>query len=307
MRRSDSTPMRIFLTGATGYIGSSVLDALVRAGHSVTALVRDANRGRAVASRGATPVTGDLGDGASWQDAAMGHDGWIHTAYEQSGRGPEVDRAAVETILSAARSSTGESGVVIYTSGIWVLGPAAAGVDETATPNPIALVAWRPAHERLVLDAAAPGLRTAVVRPGVVYGGSRGIVTDLFKAGANGLIRVVGDGSNRWPLVYDRDLAELFARIVATPEASGVYHATDNGSERVIDIVEAISRSVKTRADVRHVPIDEARAKMGPYADALALDQVVHSTRSRAMGWTPALRSVVGNVPRLLEEMRGDA
>jgi nucleoside-diphosphate-sugar epimerase len=298
--------MRIFLTGATGYIGSRVLDALVRAGHSVTALVRDANRGRAVASRGATPVIGDLGAGASWRDAATPHDGWIHAAFEPTARGPEVDRAAVETILSAARAKTDEPGLVVYTSGIWVLGPAATSVDETAVPNPVPYVAWRPPHERLVLDAAREGLRTVVVRPGIVYGGSRGIVTDLFKAGANGLIRVVGDGTNRWPLVYDRDLADLYARIVATPEAAGVYHATDNGSERVIDIVEAIARSVKTRADVRHVPMDEARAKMGPYADALALDQVVHSTRSRAMGWLPALRSVVGNVPRLLEEMKSE-
>jgi nucleoside-diphosphate-sugar epimerase len=299
--------MRIFLTGATGYIGSSVLDALVRAGHSVTALVRDANRGRAVASRGAMPVIGDLGNGSAWHDAALPHDAWIHTAYERTARGPDVDRAAIETILSAARTKTGEPGVVVYTSAVWVLGPAADGIDEAAPPNPIALVAWRPAHERLVLDAAAFGCRTAVVRPGVVYGGSRGIVTDLFKAGANGLIRVVGDGTNRWPLVYDRDLAELYSRIVGTSDASGVYHATDNGGERVLDIVEAIARSVRTRADVRHVPIDEARAKMGPYADALALDQVVHSTRSRAMGWSPALRSVAGNVPRLLEEMRGEA
>jgi nucleoside-diphosphate-sugar epimerase len=298
--------MRIFLTGATGYIGSRVLDALVRAGHSVTALVRDANRGRAVASRGATPVIGDLGAGDSWLDAAKPHDGWIHAAFEPTARGPEVDRAAIETILSAARARTDEPGLVVYTSGIWVLGPAPTGVDETADPNPIPLVAWRPPHERLVLDAARQGLRTVVVRPGIVYGGSRGIVTDLFKAGANGLIRVVGDGTNRWPLVYDRDLADLYARIVATPEASGVYHATDNGGERVIDIVEAIARNVKTRADVRHVPMDEARAKMGPYADALALDQVVHSTRSRAMGWVPALRSVVGNVPRLLEEMKSE-
>ena len=167
-----------------------------------------------------------------------------------------------------------------------------------------AVAAWRVPHEQRVLDAAAVRLRTAVVRPGVVYGGSRGIVGDLFKDGANGLIRVVGDGTNRWPLIYDRDLAELYLRILTTPSARGIFHANDEGDERVADIVQTIARHSKTGADIRNIPIEEARAKMGPYADALALDQVVRSARSRAIGWVPSLRSVSGNVPRLFEEWR---
>ena len=89
-----------------------------------------------------------------------------------------------------------------------------------------------------------------------------------------------------------------------TADASGVFHANDEGDERVIDIVEAIAPSLEDRPDIRHVPIEEARTKMGVYADALALDQVVRSPRSRALGWTPSLRSVGGNVPRLFEEWR---
>jgi nucleoside-diphosphate-sugar epimerase len=146
-----------------------------------------------------------------------------------------------------------------------------------------------------------------VVRPGIVYGGWRGIVGDLFKDGSNALIRVVGDGTNRWPLVYDRDLAELYVRIVTTPGATGVFHANDEGDERVIDIAHVIARHSKTGADIRNIPLEEARTKMGVYADALALDQVVRSKRSRALGWTPTLRSVTGNVPRLLEEWRRGA
>jgi nucleoside-diphosphate-sugar epimerase len=295
--------MRIFLTGATGYIGSAVLDACIKHGHEVSALVRDANRGRMVKARGAHPVVADLGDGAAWGDAAQGHDAWVHTAFESSPRGPEIDGIAIDTIRAAARRGAGP-GVFVYTSGVWVLGPTHAPAAEDARVNPLALVAWRPAHEGRVLDAAADGLRTAVIRPGVVYGGTRGIVADLFKDGENGLIRVVGDGNNRWALVYERDLAELYMRVLETPAASGVFHATDEGDERVGDIVETIARNVKTPADVRRIPIDEARAKMGPYADALAVDQVVRSTRARAIGWVPSLRSVGGNVPRLLEEWR---
>jgi hypothetical protein len=83
-----------------------------------------------------------------------------------------------------------------------------------------------------------------------------------------------------------------------------VFHANDEGDERVNDIAEALANHAKTPADIRHVPLEEARAKMGDYADALALDQKVRSPRARALGWNPALRSVAGNVARLLEEFR---
>ena len=87
-------------------------------------------------------------------------------------------------------------------------------------------------------------------------------------------------------------------------DAPGVFHANDEADERVDEIVEAIARHAKMRPDVRHVPIEEARTKMGPYADALALDQIVRSPRARALGWAPTLHSVAGNVARLLEEFR---
>jgi len=93
-------------------------------------------------------------------------------------------------------------------------------------------------------------------------------------------------------------------RIVAHEDATGVYHANDEGDERVNDIVEAISPYLALRPDVRHVPIEEARSKLGSYADALSLDQVVRSPRARALGWSPSLHSVAGNAARLLEEWR---
>jgi len=185
-----------------------------------------------------------------------------------------------------------------------VLGRAQEPAAEDAPLNPIALVSWRPAHEQLVLDAASDRLRAVVVRPGIVYGGGNGIVSDLFKSALNGLVRVVGDGNNHWPLVYIRDLADLYARLASRPDVSSVYHATDEGDERVNDIVAAISPYLRVQPDVRHVPLDEARSQMGPYADALALDQIVRSPRARALGWTPTLHSVAGNAARLLEELR---
>jgi nucleoside-diphosphate-sugar epimerase len=185
-----------------------------------------------------------------------------------------------------------------------VLGRTPDPADEQAPLNPIPLAAWRPAHEQMVLGAANERLRTMIVRPGTVYGGGAGAVSELFKTAANGLVRVVGDGSNRWPLVYDRDLADLYVRLAGREDASGVYHANDEGDERVNDIVTAIAPHMPVRPDVRYLPLDEARPRMGLYADALSLDQVVRGPRARAIGWAPSLRSVSGNVARLLDEWR---
>jgi nucleoside-diphosphate-sugar epimerase len=300
--------MRVFLTGATGYIGSAVLDTLVRAGHEVTALVRDAAKANRVAERGAHPAVADLSNPASYEDVAQGHQACVHTALDSSPRGPDIDRLAIETLTSCARRATGrgksDPRVFIYTSGVWVLGAAGEPVAEDAVLEPATYSAWRAPHEQLVLKAAGGNLRTVVVRPGIVYGGARGIVSDLFKDAVNGLVRVIGPGENRWALVYDRDLADLYARLVVHPEASGIYHATDEGDERVNEIVEAIGSHVNVRPDVRHIPLEEARIKQGPYAAAVAMDQVVRGPRARAIGWTPSLRSVSGNVPRLLEQWR---
>jgi len=303
--------MRIFLTGATGYIGSAVFDALVRGGHDVTALVRNSEKARRVAKRGGHPVIGDLADPESFRAGADGQDGYVHAAYDsRSTRGPSIERAALEAILAAARrprtagSHTPAKRFVVYTSAVWILGRTEGPADEKTPINPIEMAAWRPDNEQIVLDAANENLRTAVVRPGVIYGGSNGMVGDLFKSASNGLVRVIGDGNNHWPLIYDRDLADLYARLVVREDAAGVYHANDEGDERVNDIVDAIKPYVPVRPDVRHVPIEEARSKMGPYAEALALDQVIRSPRARALGWAPTLHSVAGNAARLLEEWR---
>src|SRR5262249_52179179 len=121
--------MRIFQTGATGYIGAAVLDALVRAGHDVTALVRTKDKARRVAKRGGHPAVGDLAEPESYRASADARDGSVHTAFEaRPGRGPAIDRLVLETLIAAARRprTAGANSMtrrfVIYTSGVWVLG-----------------------------------------------------------------------------------------------------------------------------------------------------------------------------------------
>jgi nucleoside-diphosphate-sugar epimerase len=293
--------MRIFLTGGTGYIGSAVLETLVRGGHRVDALVRNTEQAARIQARGARAVMGDLANPASYARAASESDGVVHAAFTSTARGSHFDRTALDTFFALVPD---RQRFLIYTSAVWVLGPCPTPADESATVNPIAQSAWRAPHETLVLSAASDTFRTAVIRPGVVYGGSRGIVGDLLRDAANGLVRIVGNGDNHWPLVYERDLGELYLRLVTSASASGIFHANDEGDERVNDLVAAIAEHVRIRPSVRRVPLHEARTKMGAYAEALALDQIVRSPRARALGWQPSLHSVARNAARLLEEWR---
>ena len=299
--------MQIFLTGATGYIGSAVLDAMLKGGHQVVALARDPEKAEALQARGATAIVGELGLPKTYVNAVKKADAVIHTARDSSPRGVELDKQAIETMLQALRDGyivDRKPRTFIYTSGVWVLGNTAKAAEEDAPLDPAPNVTWRPAHEDIVLSAFGDGLRTVVVRPGIVYGGGRGIVADLIKDALNGLVRVVGPGKNRWPLVYAHDLGALYLKILEAPMAAGIFHANDEADERVNDIVEAIAAQVPQRPDIRNVPIAEARKKLGAYADALALDQKVRSPKARSLGWAPTLPGVIGSVARLLEEYR---
>lgn len=299
--------MQIFLTGATGYIGSAVLDAMIKGGHQVTAIARDPEKAERLRAKGATPVIAELGLPKMYVPLLKAADAVVHTAYEYSPRGVQLDKQTLEIMLTAQRDALAADGkprAFVYTSGIWVLGRTARAADEDAPLDPPPHVAWRPAHEELVLAAAASGLRPVVIRPGIVYGGGRGIVSDLIKDALNGIIRVVGPGKNRWPCVYDHDLGDLYVRIVESPTAAGIFHANDEADERVSDIVEAIAGQVPQRPDIRHMPMAEARKKLGTYADALALDQKVRSPKARALGWAPSLPGVANSVARLVEEYR---
>jgi nucleoside-diphosphate-sugar epimerase len=295
--------MRVFLTGGTGYLGSAILDALFRAGHQVVAIARDPEKVGRLEARGATAVLADIDTPQRYVNHVKQCDAVIHAAREGSTRSVEKDRQAIDTLVGALKES-GSGKTFIYTSGVWVLGKNSWPADEDSPLRPAEYSAWRVPHETMVLDAEGDGLRTAVIRPGILYGGSRGIISDLLKDALNGLVRVIGSGKNHWACVYERDAADLYVRVLQAPDASGVFHVTDEADERVNDMVEAIAGHLLQKPDVRHVPLPEAKKKMGTYAEALALDQRVRSPRARALGWVPTLSSVSASVPRLFEEFR---
>jgi nucleoside-diphosphate-sugar epimerase len=298
--------MRIFLTGATSLVGAAVAASLARAGHHVTAIVRPTGPVPArLRQQGIEVLTGDLSDVAVNRGSLDGYEALVHCARDTSPRGPEIDRQVIDAFRDVFWRAG--RGLLVYASSAWVIGPTHGPADEAAAINPPECERDRPATERAVLDSQGGGVRAIVVRPGLVYGGDSGIVADMLRDAMNGIVRVVGSGDNHWPLIYRDDLAELFARLVAHPDISGIVHATDGSDDTVNDLVEAMSTHVVHVPEVRHMSIADARHRMGTLAEALAMDQIVRSPKALAIGWTPSLTAASRNVPRLLEERRDQA
>jgi len=283
--------MQVLLTGATGYIGPAVAEALQRAGHAVMGLARSEDKARLLAARGHGAHRGDLRDPASLEEGVRRADAVIHTAMEANEDGPQVDRAAVEAILGELSRLNRP---FIYTSGCWVLGNTGDRVaDEDSPLSPTPLVAWRPAVEQLVLDAARRGVQGIVLRPAIFYGRGGGLVASFVQsAREHGAARIIGDGENRWTFVHADDLADLYLRALGAAPGTLLF-AAHGSALRVREVAAAASRAAGAGGKVETVPLEEARHSMGPVADALALDQQISGDRAhRTLGWRPRGPSV---------------
>jgi nucleoside-diphosphate-sugar epimerase len=275
--------MKVFLTGGSGYIGSAVALALKKAGHDVLALVRSEAKGEALKKAGIKLAVGELGNPAGYAGAAWGRAAFVNVAQDWTPQGPELDR---KTITSARDLLHGQVGATfIYTSGCWVQGPTEGVADESTPVQPARAVAWRPAHEQAALAMAKDGIRSIVVRPGIVYGGARGGIPAMFFGTAlkHGAAHTVGSGENHWPLVHVDDLAELYVRLVERGPAGSIYYAADVSRLTQREIAEAASRAAGKDGKVQPQQPDGS-----PYQEALALDQQVSSEKARNdLDWRP--------------------
>lgn len=289
--------MRIFITGATGYIGTAVTSALIHAGHEITALARPTSESGALERAGVKILRGELTELGNFAEVVEAHDVAIHTAADRSDPAA-ADRAVLDALLPIAGLR------IVYTSGVWVFGNTGdAVVDESSPVQPISIVQWRPDHEERVLEEAND--RSAVIRPGCVYGGRQSLLAGWFAAAANNEpLDLIGHGVNRWSMVYLDDLADLYLKVVEE-EASGLFHATDDSRATLGQMAKAIIEGAGGSSSViRYRPLDEVEKELGPFSEALALDQHVSSALTRSsLHWEPSV-SFVHSIERQWEEWR---
>jgi nucleoside-diphosphate-sugar epimerase len=286
--------MRVFITGASGGIGSVVVPELIAAGHEVLALARSDASARAVTAAGATALRGNLTDPASLRAGAAETDGVIHLAFGNDFS--DFERCVAEEALTAeafgaALKGTGKP--LVFTSGT----PAAPGrpsteEDPALTEGP---AGGRGRNAQAVLALAAQDVRSAIVRlPRSVHdrGGPYGFASLLIQsARRTGVVGYVGDGAQRWPAVHRKDAARLFRLVLEEGAPGTVAHAVGDEGDSMLSIVEAIAGQLGL--PVKGVPA----ADFGFLGTIFGVDQPSSSALTReTFGWQPTHPSLLADL-----------
>jgi nucleoside-diphosphate-sugar epimerase len=292
---------RIFVTGASGYIGSAIAARLARKGHKVFGLTRSRERARALEGIGVLPVLGDLAGDQDWLGVLQNCDAAVHTAFDGENGAADVDHAALEALRLS--SLDGRVRRVLYTSAAWVHGRGENGIADERTPlAPLSVVQWRAAHEEIALDLAAHDVKVVILRPGMVYGEHRGLLGGWFaEANDTHTVTYPGDGSQHWSLVHRDDLAEGYALAHEHGAAGERYLLADESRFTVKELAEAVAEATGSKAV--SLPAGELVKSMGRHGEALLNDLSVSSAKARReLGWVPRHVSFVAEARELWRE-----
>ena len=294
--------MRIFVTGATGFIGSAIVPELIKAGHQVLGLARSEAGVKSLTAAGAQVHRGDLNDVESLRKGAAMSDGVIHTAFihdfSKFQEVCDVDRRAIEA-FGAELAGSGRPLLISSGTGIANSAPGHTATEETGPPDshPIPRVA----SELAAVSLAAKGVRVGVMRlPQVHNTVKQGLVTYLIAvAREKGVFAYVGDGLNRWPAVHVLDAARLYRLAIEQLETGARYHAVAEEGVPMRDIAEVIGRGLKV--PVISVSPEEAPAHFGWLAAFAGRDLPASSALTRErLAWRPTGPGLIAD----LEQMR---
>jgi nucleoside-diphosphate-sugar epimerase len=288
--------MRIFVTGATGWIGSAVVPELLAAGHEVVGLARSDASAAALAERGAAVRRGDLDDLDSLRAGAGAADGVVHLGYNHDfSRMAEAARTDLAAVTAMAEVLAGSGGPFVFASGVLGLAAGRPGTEEDgADPS----MHPRIANTVTALAFADRGVRTAAMRfaPTVHGPGDPGFVATLVSiAREKGVAGYIGDGSSRWPAVHVLDAARLVRLAVEGAPAGSVLHAVAEEGVPTREIAEAIGRGLDL--PVASVPAEQAGEHFGWMAHFFGVDSPATSTVTRQrMGWEPTHAGLIADL-----------
>ena len=291
--------MRVFLTGANGWIGSVVVHDLIEAGHSVVGLVRSREKGEALIAAGGTPLLGSLGSLDAIRNGARNADGIIHTAFgidlSRIAELAEEERVAIETF---GEIFVGSSRPIIVTGGFGLLN-AGDCFDEKSRPPVIP--GFPRASEQTAFALAERGLHVSVVRnPRSVHGqGERhGFIPMLAAiARVKGVSAYVGDGQNLWPSVHRLDAARIYRLALEHGGRAEAFHAVAEAGVPFRRIAEAVGRQVDVPAT--SLSPEEAEAHFGGLAMWVAGNGPASSEATRTtLGWKPEQMGLVADIER---------
>jgi nucleoside-diphosphate-sugar epimerase len=289
--------MRVFVTGATGFIGSAVVRELLEAGHDVVGLARSDQAAVAVTAAGAEVHRGDISDLDSLRLGAAESDAVVHTAFNHDFSVSRLDAAAADrlAVQAMAEALVGTDRTIVIVSGTAGLSPGHLATEQTI---PASDAIGRHAVEETAVSFAGAGVRPAVVRfPPTVHGrGDHGFIARLIDiARKEGVSGYPGDGLNRWPAVHRLDAAHLLRLAVESSPAGARLHGVGEEGIPVRDIAEVIGLGLDL--PVAAIPPDEAAAHFGFLGAFFALDCPASSELTqRLLGWHPAQAGLIADL-----------
>ena len=275
--------MRVFVTGATGWVGSVVVGELVGAGHQVTGLARSDEKAAALAAAGAQALRGTLDDHDALRSAASAADAVIHLAFNHDfskfAENAEQDRRAIETLGDALE---GSDRPLLVTGGVALLAPGRVATEADVPPSDPSYPRKSEAAARALAER---GVRATTLRlsPSVHGVGDHGFMAILIGlAREKGVSAYIGDGLNRWPGVHRLDAGRLYRLVLEQGATEPAYHAVADEGVAFKDIAEVIGRQLGLPVESR------AADHFGWFAGFAGLDMPASSARTRSLlGWEP--------------------